>query len=116
MKTWTSGMLAVSLAGHDKGTLYVVLTQGSGDATGQKEGASSPEERNASAYVLLADGKHRTLDHPKRKKAKHIQVITHLPEQIRSLMREITQDAHVRKILKEYRAYQMDEIIPGGDF
>ncbi|MCD8347584.1 MAG: KOW domain-containing RNA-binding protein [Lachnospiraceae bacterium] len=110
MKTWTSGMLAVSLAGHDKGTLYVVLKEKSGSAPGQEESASSVKERDFDAYVLLADGKRRTLDHPKRKKAKHIQVITHIPEQISPLMREITLDAHVRKILKEYRGYQMESI------
>jgi len=109
MKTWTSGMLAVSLAGHDKGTLYVVLTEKSGSSS-EEEGVSSWKERDSGAYVLLADGKRRTLDHPKRKKAKHIQVITHIPEQISPLMREITLDAHVRKILKEYSAYQTDSI------
>ncbi|MCD8335767.1 MAG: KOW domain-containing RNA-binding protein [Lachnospiraceae bacterium] len=108
MKVWTAGMLAVSIAGHDKGTLYVVLAEASGNASCQAERTSSPEIPDPGGYVLLADGKRRTLDHPKRKKAKHIQVITHLPEQTENQMREITLDAHVRRILKEYRMCQAD--------
>lgn len=45
--------IIVSLAGRDKGSMFYVLeTDGS--------------------YVLLADGKHRTVEHPKRKKLKHV--------------------------------------------
>lgn len=87
MNVWTSKMLAMSLAGHDKGKLYVVLEE--------KPGADS---------YLLSDGKHRTLSHPKRKNAKHVQLITHLPDSTLVRMQEITLDAHVRKILKEYSA------------
>ena len=47
-------MFARSLAGHDKGRLYVVLAQ-EGD------------------FVLLADGKNRPAEKPKRKKTKHVQ-------------------------------------------
>lgn len=41
-----------SLAGHDKGQLFCVL-----DTDGE--------------FLLLADGKHRRVDAPKRKRAKH---------------------------------------------
>lgn len=51
-----TGMLAVSLAGHDKGTVYVIV-----DETDE--------------YVWVADGKTRTADRPKKKNRKHIQVI-----------------------------------------
>ena len=50
------GMFAVSKAGHDKGRMYLVIMD-EGDA------------------VYLADGKIRTLENPKRKKKKHLQVI-----------------------------------------
>ena len=50
------GMFAVSKAGHDKGRMYLVIRD-KGDA------------------VYLADGKIRTLENPKRKKKKHLQVI-----------------------------------------
>jgi hypothetical protein len=45
--------LALSVAGHDKGRLYIVL------------------ERNETS-VLLADGKRRKISAPKRKNIKHV--------------------------------------------
>lgn len=50
------GMLALSRAGHDAGALYVITEA---DDT----------------YVYLVDGRIRTLDKPKKKKHRHIQVI-----------------------------------------
>ncbi len=87
MKVWTSDMLAVSRAGHDCGLLYVVIQEEDG-------------------YLLLTDGKHHTLDHPKKKKRKHVQVITHLPQELLADMRQISLDAHVRKIIKSYQEGQ----------
>ena len=51
-----AGMLARSLAGHDKGHVYMIM-----DAD--------------DAYVYLADGVIRTLQKPKKKKRKHVQMI-----------------------------------------
>lgn len=49
--------IVLSTAGRDQGKLfYVIGTEG--------------------AYVLIADGKGRPLEHPKRKKLKHIQRVT----------------------------------------
>ena len=50
------GMLAVSKAGHDRGTTYVIIGE---------EGE----------YVYLADGRIRGVDKPKKKNKKHIQII-----------------------------------------
>lgn len=50
------GMFAVSKAGHDKGRMYLVI-------------------RDEGDTVYLADGKIRTLENPKRKKKKHLQII-----------------------------------------
>ncbi len=50
------GQFAVSKAGHDKGVLYVVISQ---------EGE----------YVFLCDGRMKTPDKPKKKKKKHIQPV-----------------------------------------
>ncbi|MDE6845643.1 MAG: KOW domain-containing RNA-binding protein [Lachnospiraceae bacterium] len=50
------GMLAVSRAGHDSKTTYVII-----------------EEDDE--YVYLADGRTRTVDRPKKKNKKHIQII-----------------------------------------
>ncbi|MCD7745361.1 MAG: KOW domain-containing RNA-binding protein [Lachnospiraceae bacterium] len=117
MKVWTSRMLAVSLAGHDKGKLYAVVEEVSADGvgvpktgnqvlpTGKKTADSDLHERivTENSYLLLADGKSRTLEHPKRKKRKHVQLITHLPQPLLARMSEITLDAHVRKIVRQYR-------------
>ena len=50
------GMLAKAKAGRDKDKIYVIY-----------------EVDNT--YVYLVDGKKRTLDNPKKKKKKHIQII-----------------------------------------
>ena len=52
------GQVVISKAGRDKEGFFVVL------------------EVIDDRYLLLADGKRRTLDNPKRKKAMHLQ-ITH---------------------------------------
>ena len=59
MQELQRGMYARSLAGHDKGKLYVILA-----VDGE--------------YVYLADGKNRTADRPKKKKIRHIQPDFHM--------------------------------------
>lgn len=56
MERFEIGMLARSKAGHDKGHVYIIVET---DAT----------------CVYLVDGKIRTLDRPKKKKMKHVQLI-----------------------------------------
>ena len=85
MKEYKSELLAISKAGHDKGTVYVVLEADD-------------------VYFWLADGKRRLLENPKKKKQMHVQVVKHLPAELLSQMQSITLDAHVRKILKTYSA------------
>ena len=53
METYSMGMTATSLAGHDKGKTYVIL---------------SADE----SYVYLVDGSIRTLQNPKKKKLKQL--------------------------------------------
>lgn len=50
------GMFAISRAGHDIGHRYIII-------------------REMQDYVYLADGDLRTVDNPKRKNRKHIQII-----------------------------------------
>lgn len=69
------GMLAKSKAGHDKGHLYVIYDV---DET----------------YVYLVDGKIRTIDKPKKKKRKHVQIICEKHEI------EGKDDVAVKRILK----------------
>ncbi len=51
-----TGMLAISKAGHDRTEIYVIV-------------------REEDEYVYLADGRNRTVDRPKKKNKKHVQVI-----------------------------------------
>ena len=56
MDRYETGMLARSKAGHDKGHVYVIFDT---DET----------------YVYLTDGSIRTIEKPKKKKKKHVQII-----------------------------------------
>ena len=84
MEQYHAEMLAVSLAGHDKGKCCVVL--------GQENG-----------FFLLSDGKYKPLERPKKKNQKHVQLIRHLPQEIAGKMDRISQDADVKEVLKLYR-------------
>ena len=55
------GMLAISKAGHDKGSWYIV----------------SKIEGNK---VFLINGENRSIDRPKEKKLKHLQPVNVIPE------------------------------------
>jgi len=50
------GMFATSKAGHDKSEVYIICKEEAG-------------------YVYLVDGIYKTMDHPKKKSKKHIQLI-----------------------------------------
>lgn len=82
------GMFAVSLQGHDKEKIYVIV----------KEDAE---------YVYLCDGKYRPLDKLKRKNQKHIQVIKNHPD-VSFIKERIEQqklcNEEVKRILKEYNS------------
>ena len=54
MDRLTPGQIVLSLAGHDSGKLYVVL-------------------RREGACFLLADGRNRKLQNPKKKNGKHLE-------------------------------------------
>lgn len=80
------GMLAMSLQGHDKADIYVIV----------KEDAE---------YVYLCDGKNRPLGKPKRKNKKHIQVIKKDTESsyIKELLEQGTlKNEDIKHVIKEY--------------
>ena len=86
-----TGFLASSKAGHDKNKVYVIIKE-------------EPE------YVWVADGKLKSVDNPKKKSKKHIQVIKcFYNEEIRnSLLRnEKVTDLEIMMILKDYKKQQM---------
>jgi len=76
-----TGFLAYSLAGHDKGELYLIIEE-------------------TEDYVHVADGAVRTLDRLKKKNKKHVQIIK---------KKQLTEpesgfdDLAIRKIIKEYQ-------------
>lgn len=79
-------MLASSKAGHDKNTVYVII-------------------KEETEYVYLADGRLKTLEKPKKKNKKHIQIIKKYPgsELMERIQTGQTEDAEIRKILEQYR-------------
>lgn len=83
MKQYRAEMLATSKAGHDKGKQYVVLGM---------------EQES----YLLVNGTTKLLEKPKKKNQKHVQLIKHLPQEMAEAMKEIKEDADVRKILSIY--------------
>ena len=70
------GTIVKSLNGHDTGRVYVVISAINDD------------------FVLLCDGKYRTLDKPKQKRIKHLEVIGEIR------LSASVSDASIRKICK----------------
>ena len=80
--------LALAAAGHDRGTLYLVLGEDGG-------------------RVLLADGKLRKLARPKRKNRKHVMFLPEgLMEAVSGKLREELTDAALRRALAEAKSLQ----------
>ena len=86
METYGMGMTATSLAGHDKGKTYVIL---------------SVDEN----YVYLVDGSIRTFQNPKKKKLKHVQINQNVVSWIQRLLDDNKKvyDSDIIRALKEYK-------------
>ncbi|MGL4790206.1 MAG: hypothetical protein ACRCW1_02260 [Anaerotignaceae bacterium] len=82
---YTQGQVVYSKRGRDKTLPFVVLLV-DGD------------------FLLLANGKSRTLEHPKRKKIKHVQKTNYICEEVRNklLNNSYILDADIVKALKEF--------------
>lgn len=89
MKEFTTGMPAVSKAGHDTGKTYIVI-------------------RTDDEYVYLADGTIRTLDRLKKKRRKHIQINYQIPESLREAIEtgHPLRDEQIKKAIKEFSQKQ----------
>ena len=81
-----TGKLAISKSGHDKDHLYVII----------KEEAEC---------VYLADGISKTVEHPKKKNKKHIQIIKQIPEEVASLITDRNEflDLEVKRAIKLFK-------------
>ena len=74
------GEIAISMAGHDAGLILVIV--------------AGIDDR----YVLVADGKTRKLMAPKKKKMRHLNVITRLSEEDTKLLRTgMANDSFLRR-------------------
>ncbi|MCH5350651.1 MAG: KOW domain-containing RNA-binding protein [Clostridiales bacterium] len=71
------GDMVVSLSGHDEGKYFVVIAEMSAD------------------FVLIADGKGRTVEKPKLKRKKHLRVVAESGE-------EHPTNAALRKRIKKF--------------
>jgi len=86
------GMLAWSRAGHDKGNLYMIL-------------------RVADDCVFLADGKQRTVENPKKKKIKHVQLMYHIPRELKTVDINHIKNEEIKYALK---CHLKSELCSGG--
>lgn len=82
MLNYEKGMLVKSLAGHDAGTVYVII-----------------EKRDG--FLFLADGRLRTMDRAKKKKEKHVQLVK------KKLGTEELTDRNIRAFIKKYQTENM---------
>ena len=80
------GKLAKSKSGHDKDSIYVIIKE---------------EE----TCVYLADGRLRTVEKPKKKNKKHIQIIKQLPGEITEILTQNREfrNEEVKRAIKIYR-------------
>lgn len=74
---------AKSLSGHDKDEIYLVQSRDD-------------------AYVKLVNGKKRTLDAPKRKNRKHIQIIKKIPLEVTDCFASQLTDETVSRAIRLY--------------
>lgn len=79
------GYFVQSLAGHDKGKIYVI-------------------EHTDDAYVYVVDGKYKLLDSPKKKKRKHIQITYKIDEELEQKINSnaTLRDEDIKKAIKHY--------------
>lgn len=79
------GKLAISKSGHDKDSIYVII-------------------KEEAAEIYLADGRLKTVEKPKKKNKKHIQIIKKLPKEITEMLpqdREFRNE-EVKRAIKLY--------------
>ncbi len=82
------GVLVRSRAGHDRGRVFLIIG------------------RSGTDHVLLADGETRKLEHPKKKKLKHIAILQEKNLEIAGALAEgkALTDADLRRALKRETA------------
>ncbi len=74
---------AKSLSGHDKNQYYFVLAK-------------------EADFLMLVNGANRSLEKPKKKNEKHVQIIKKLPMAIEEIMTVEQSNLTIKKAIKEY--------------
>ena len=83
MEHYERRMLAVSMAGHDRGKVYMIW-----------------KEEND--FVFLVDGEQRPLAKPKKKNRRHMQVVKKIPDEWKNLPLQSITDEKIKHVLKCY--------------
>lgn len=83
MSNIVAGMLAKALAGHDKNSIYFI-------------------QRVSDENVYLVDGRIRTVDNPKIKNIKHVQVIKEI-HYIEETQKDVIRNETIKKLIKDYK-------------
>ena len=79
------GKLAISKSGHDKNNIYVVMEVIEG-------------------FVILSDGKLKTIDKPKKKNIKHIQIIDYKSDEvIEKILNGKIIDEEIKRCIKLFK-------------
>lgn len=88
MVDYKKGYFAKSLAGHDKGKLYIIIE----------------EKNDSSDFVFLSDGELKPMDKPKKKRTKHIQVIKTVDEGIGTIIQkgQELRNEDIKRAIKTY--------------
>ena len=86
------GMLAMSMSGHDRGQIYIIMKE--------------DEE-----YVYLSDGKRRPVERCKKKNRRHIQIIRHQePEMAQKLATgETVRNEEIKRAIRLYEKAHQSE-------
>lgn len=74
---------AKSLSGHDKNQYYFIL------------------EKEAD-FLMLVNGANRSLEKPKKKNEKHVQIIKKLPSAVEEILAVELSNLTIKKAIKEY--------------
>lgn len=89
MEKTLTGLFAISKAGHDKNEIYVIV-------------------REEEEYVYVADGRLKTIEKPKKKNKKHIQIIKKeaidlIRNEVQVKNDRITNNEEIKRAIKLYR-------------
>ncbi|NLK75359.1 MAG: hypothetical protein GX288_08745 [Clostridiales bacterium] len=91
MKEVFIGGFAISKQGHDFGRLYVIISKDN-------------------EYIYLVDGKIRTLQRPKKKKVKHVNLLNYYDSELIDKIKDNkVRDEDIKRALKLYHRSRMQD-------